>query len=87
MPENNSPPDADLAALRALIEREDDVKRVHRLERCGDHFRYLIETPFETFPKFVIGTTNATNSAIRIKHRCGLLATAEEAWDGGKGGA
>lgn len=71
-----------LEQLRKLIEQEEDVKRVIRLEPHGDRFRYLIETPFETFPKFVIGTTDATNEDVRIEHKCGLEATAQEAWDG-----
>jgi hypothetical protein len=69
--------------LRERIEREDDVKQVLRLEPHGARFRYLIETPFETFPKFVIGTTDAENSDVRIEHRCGLLSTAMEQWNAG----
>jgi hypothetical protein len=81
-PTKTDRPAADpLEQLRGLIEREPDVKKLHRLEQCGDRFRYLIETPFETFPKFVIGTTDATNNDVRIEHSCGLQSTAEEAWD------
>jgi len=70
-----------MAELRAKMEQEDDIKRVVRLERAGDRFRYLIETPFKTFPKFVIGTTDAEFDVVRLELRCGLLESAEAAWD------
>jgi hypothetical protein len=68
--------------LREKMEREDDILRVVRLVPCGDRFRYLIETPFKTFPRFVIGTTDAEFDDVRREMRCGLLATAERHWAG-----
>jgi hypothetical protein len=70
----------DMKDLQSRMEHEDDVKRVVRLEPLGTRFRYLIETPFHTFPKFVIGTTDAEFSDVRIESSCGLLSTAEERW-------
>lgn len=71
----------DLANLRKIMEMEDDVKSIIRLESIGNRFRYLIETPFETFPKFVVGTTDAAFDDVRLESRCGMLSTAEKAWD------
>lgn len=69
-----------LVSLREIMAREEDVKRIVRLEPTGDRFRYLIETPFATFPKFVVGTTDEEFADVRIESRCGLLSTAEEVW-------
>lgn len=74
--------EAELTSLRHMIEAEDDVRRVVHLERQGARFRYMIETPFKTFPKFVIGTTDGDFKDVRIQHRCGLIETAENAWKG-----
>ncbi len=66
---------ADLAAqtedLRQRLLQEADVQRVvalEPLEAGGDDQRwvYLIETPFMSFPKFAVGTTNAANNDVRI---------------------
>lgn len=71
----------DLVSLREIMAREEDVKRIVRLEPTGTgRFRYLIETPFATFPKFVIGTTDAKFDDVRLELRCGLLESAEERW-------
>lgn len=69
-----------LARLRALILAEADVKALHRLEPRFGRYCYLIETPFQTFPKFVIGTTNADNTQVHITHQCGAQWQADEAW-------
>jgi hypothetical protein len=71
---------APMDALLRLMQCESDIKQVIRLVPHGDRFRYMIETPFATFPKFVIGTTDAAFEDVRIESRCGLLSTAEEAW-------
>jgi len=69
-------------ALREIMLREQDVKRLVRLaEWSGGRFLYQIETPFATFPKFVIGTTDAAFDDVRIKHRCGLEESSDEAWN------
>ena len=66
---------ADVAALteqlRLCLLNEADVQRVLALEPlpyAADEQRwvYLIETPFMTFPKFAVGTTNAANNDVRI---------------------
>lgn len=73
--------ETEIAALRAKMEREEDIKRVVRLiANGGGRYMYLIETPFATFPKFVIGTTDAAFEDVRLKLRCGLIESAEEAW-------
>lgn len=72
--------DDPLTRLRALILAEDDVKALHRLEPRAGRYCYLIETPFQTFPKFVIGTTNADNTQVHITHKCEAQWQADEAW-------
>lgn len=66
---------ADLAAqtedLRQHLLQEADVQRVVALEPleaggADQRWVYLIETPFMTFPKFAVGTTNASNNDVRI---------------------
>jgi len=69
-----------LNALKVRMEGEVDIKRVVRLVPCGDRFRYLIETPFQTFPKFVIGTTDAAFDDVRREFRCFILDNAERHW-------
>lgn len=67
--------------LKHRMEQEDDIRHLLRLERIdGGRYRYLIETPFKTFPKYVIGTTDALFDDVRIEHRCGLLTSSEHAW-------
>jgi hypothetical protein len=68
--------------LRDLIAAEPDVRAVLELEPIAgtDDWRYLIETPFATFPRYAIGRTDATLSRVRITHRCGHIDTAREAW-------
>ncbi len=73
--------DPAIKALREKMEREDDIKRVVRLiPHTEGRYLYLIETPFATFPKFVIGSTDATFDDVRLLSRCGLLQTAETKW-------
>ena len=64
-----------------LIEGQPDVKRVVKLEPAGERYRYLIETPFATFPRFVIGTTDADLADVRIEGKCGTDWGAEQMWD------
>jgi hypothetical protein len=71
-----------LEKLRAKIASEDDVKKVVRLEPLNNgRFRYLIETPFKTFPQGVIGTTDSEFDDVRIELRASSLRAAEESWD------
>lgn len=66
-----------------LIAAEPDVRAVLELEPIAGtaDWRYLIETPFATFPRYVIGRTDATMSDVRITHRCGHIATARIEWE------
>lgn len=86
-------PDAAAAkkkSLMALLEKEPDVAKVHRLEQVSAGtpaafnadrygFIYLIETPFN-YPKFCIGRIDEDFDKVRIEFRCGLLVSAENAW-------
>jgi len=69
--------------LRGLIAAEPDVRAVLKLKPIAgtEDWRYLIETPFATFPKYVIGRTDATMSDVRITHRCGHIETARNEWE------
>ena len=69
-----------------LIAREGDVKRVVECEEIAPgKYRYLIETPFRTFPKFVIGQTNSDLTDVRIRLSCGAEWNAVEQWKKGVG--
>lgn len=55
--------------LKNLIEGNEDVHRVLALlpdpkVAGARRWVYLIQTPYATFPKFVVGYTNDTNTAI-----------------------
>lgn len=66
---------------RELILSEPDVRELLELEQIGpDLWRYLIATPFETFPKYVIGTTNSDCTTTHLELRCGNETNAREAW-------
>jgi hypothetical protein len=68
--------------LRALIEAEPDVKRVLELQPLADgRYRYLIETPFETFPRFVIGDCDASGNAVHHRVKCGREQSARDLWN------
>lgn len=67
--------------LHTLILRESDVLSIHNLEEQPDgSFLYLIETPFATFPRFVIGRTDAENENPVPMHFFGSEWSANEAW-------
>jgi hypothetical protein len=68
--------------LRDRIQKEKDVLLVHELARQTDgRWLYLIETPFITFPKFVIGRTDLSNEWTEILFRCGADWSARAEWD------
>lgn len=68
-------------AVRALITREADVFALHALARRSDGtFLYLIETPFATFPRFVIGSCDARVADARPLFRCGQRWSADAEW-------
>jgi hypothetical protein len=69
-----------LACISALIEEEYDVKQVLELVESGDRYRYMIETPFESFPKFVIGTTDEHLLDVNREVACGSEWAAREEW-------
>lgn len=71
------------ALLRGVLESEADVKKVWALEALPEPGRwlYLIETPFMTFPKFAVGTTNQANSAVQILMTCGSVWAATDAFN------
>ena len=64
--------------MRALIQMEPDVIEVVGLswmETTG-RWLYCIKTPFATWPKYVIGTTDTANENPEILFRCGQLSNA-----------
>lgn len=72
----------DLQSLRDVIMRETDVEAIHALQPLPNgRALYVIETPFMTFPKFAVGSTNAANDDVRILATCGALWCAEEQFD------
>lgn len=72
----------DLIDLRDLIAREQDVRRVIALQPlCDGRALFLIETPFLTFPKFVVGTTNEHNDDVRLLVQSGARWSAESSFD------
>ena len=66
--------------LRDLIAAEPDVRAVLELEPIAGtaDWRYLIKTPFVTYPRYVIGRVSATGSPIAIEHYSGHIETARE---------
>lgn len=68
--------------LRDRIQKEPDVLQLHELSRQNDgRWLYLIQTPFVTFPKFVIGRTDLTNEWVEVLFRCGAEWSARAEWD------
>ncbi len=75
-------------ALRNLIAKQSDVYSVLELYRQVDgKWLYLIQTPFVTFPKFVIGRTDVENESVEILLRCGSEWSARAEWDRQRYGA
>ena len=49
--------------LRKLIRQEPDVIHIHALAPLkGGRWAYLVQTPFASFPNFVLGTTDDENT-------------------------
>ena len=72
-----------LEQLADLITREADVKTLHNLEPHpteAGRFVYLIETPFESWPRFVCGTTDSRNERVSIETQSGRLEACKEAF-------
>lgn len=69
-------------ALRNALQKEPDVHAVLELARQTDgRWLYLIETPFVSFPKFVIGRTDVENESVDLLFRCGAEWSARAEWD------
>ena len=71
--------------LRDLIAAEPDVRAVLDLAPIAgtEDWRYLIETTFGSFPRYVIGRTSATGVGCGIEHTCGHIETARHWWTTG----
>lgn len=72
--------------LRALIQQETDVLQVLGLsyvpqEGETGRWLYLIKTPFASWPKYVVGFTDAENANPEIIFRCGWEQTARECFN------
>lgn len=77
-----SPKTESFLRLETLIKAEPDVFALIDLyERADGTFLYFIETPFASFPKFVIGRTDAENLAPQIIHKTATKWGAEIIWD------
>lgn len=75
-----------LIDLRHRIEAEPDVHRVIDLTPLDPAepeglWHYLIETPFATFPRFVIGQTDIRNESPSIVFQSGTEWAAMNEWD------
>lgn len=66
--------------LAKLIESEPDVHRLIALDCIDEEWHYLIETPFATFPRFVIGKTDDDNLEPSILFQCSAEWSAMEEW-------
>ena len=66
--------------LRGLILAELDVYAVLGLSWVPEDGRwlYFIQTPFASWPKFVVGWTDADNESPTIMFRCGRIEAASE---------
>lgn len=73
---------AEFLRMRALILAEPDVFACHALSwnRQEQRWLYLIQTPFATFPKFVVGWTDSENESPEILLCCTLKQNAVEFW-------
>ena len=69
--------------LRGLLMHEEDVHAVHGLSWIPQESRwiYLRQTPFATWPRYVVGYTDATNEHPTILFRCQHYETALSTFD------
>lgn len=73
-----------LTRLSELIAAEEDVYILHAIEADAlqpGRYLYMIETPFETWPKYVVGRTNADLSEVQHLYKCGAHWSVEAAWN------
>jgi hypothetical protein len=74
--------DKGLSELVNLMLKEDDVKQVCCVARVGRHAAlYLIETPFESFPRYVVGRASLDNEIVEVLCRCNRIETARAEFD------
>lgn len=77
---------ADHERMARMIRAEGDVFRLLALAPRGEFavpgrkWYYMIQTPFATFPKFVIGLTDDRNENPAVIFRCELRSSAEDFW-------
>ncbi len=67
--------------LRELIASQADVKQLLNVTCRQCVYFYQIETPFDTFPKFVIGETTAGLETGRPIHKCSARENSDRAWE------
>lgn len=69
--------------MRKIIEGQEDVHKLHELSWLPDEMRwlYMIQTPFATFPKFVIGHTGPENLDPVVVFQCSSEWGAQAEWD------
>ena len=72
-----------LVNLRCLIGKEPDVYAVLALSYIPTEGRwlYLIKTPFASWPKYVVGFTDAENANPEVIFRCGMEANGRECFN------
>jgi hypothetical protein len=66
--------------LAKLIQAEPDVHRIIAMDQIDDEWHYLIETPFASYPRFVIGKTDDDNQEPTILFQCSAEWSAMEEW-------
>ena len=74
-----TPPSPEIERLKELIRSEEDVFMLHALSDLpGGRFAYMIQTPFATFPKFAVGTTDKDNASPAVLLQCATKWSAED---------
>lgn len=73
--------DPTLLELSRRIALESDVQRVLKLEQSGNGFRYMIETVYFAYPRYIIGSTDDAAVNVRREFLCGLEEEALAKWD------
>lgn len=68
-----------IVAMEKIL-REKDVRRVVKLRETPAGWVYMIETPFDSFPKFVIGSASSDFSGVLLLHRSGCILSAMNDW-------
>ena len=68
--------------LCTYIHAQDDVRKLHGITGpdAEGFYRYLIETPFLSFPRFVVGRISEDGEAVIVLMSCGRLENARMAF-------